>query len=391
MDADVAAPSHPGISPFPIAVPDEDIEDLHRRLRATRWPQPFDGAARRYGIGTDLVRELCDHWLTSYDWRATEAALNDTGSFRTEVDGTAIHFLHAPSPEPGAVPLVLTHGWPGSVVDFVKVAGPLSDPVRHGGSATDAFHVICPSIPGFGFSGPTRQGGWDPKRVAEAVATVVDRLGYRSFIAQGGDWGATISTWLGALYPDRVLGVHLNTVSLRPDQGDGVDDLTAAEQQALARLRRYLDEGAGYAQVQGTRPNTVGLALDDSPAGLCAWIVEKYQEWSECDGDPRRTFTPDELLATVSVYWFTRTAASSARIYRDAALAGTGTYQCPKIEVPTGCAIYPAEIATPSRRWVEPRCNLVHWSEPERGGHFAAYEVPDLFVDDLRAFGRLLR
>lgn len=390
MDADQGEVSQ-AIVPYLIDVPDEDVDDLHRRLQATRWPEPFDGGAPSYGLDTTIVRELCDHWLTGYDWRATEAALNDVGSYRTEVDGTDIHFLHAPSPEPDALPLVLTHGWPGSVVDFVKVVGPLSDPVGHGGSASDAFHVVCPSIPGFGFSGPTHSAGWDPRHVARAFVTLMERLGYPSFIAQGGDWGATISTWLGALFPERVLGVHLNTVSLRPDQGDGVGDLTDAERRALARLRRYVGEGAGYAQIQSTRPNTVGLALDDSPAGLCAWIVEKYQEWSDNDGDPRTAFTADELLATVSVYWFSRTAASSARIYRETALAGTGTYQCPPIEVPTGCAVYPAEIATPSRRWVEPRCNLVYWSEPARGGHFAAYEVPELFVDDLRAFGRLLR
>jgi pimeloyl-ACP methyl ester carboxylesterase len=392
---DQAVLSGPGgdeaIHPFPIHVADEDIEDLRRRLRATRWPAPFDGGGHDYGIDTAVVRSLCEEWEGSFDWRATEARLNALGSFRTEIGGAGVHFLHARSPEAGALPLVLTHGWPGSVLDFADVVAPLADPVAHGADGADAFHVICPSIPGFGFSGPTSRSGWDPRRIADAVATLLDRLGYRRFVAQGGDWGSTISTWLGARYPDRVLGVHLNTVSLSADAGRTTPDLTPAEKRALDRLRRYLDEGSGYAQIQRTRPNTAGLALDDSPAGLCAWIIEKYQEWTDCGGDPRTRFPTDHLLATVSLYWFTRTAASSARIYRETLLAGTGTYDCPRVEVPTGCALYPAEIAAPSRRWAEPRYRIVHWNELPEGGHFAAAEVPDLFVDDVRAFARLLR
>ncbi len=379
------------VQPYPIRVPEDDIADLKRRLAATRWPSPFDAGGNDFGIDMDVVRSLCEEWERRYDWRVTEAALNAIGSFRTEIDGTSVHFLHTPSPEPGARALVLIHGWPGSVLDFSSVVGPLADPVAHGADAEDAFHVVCPSLPGFGFSGPITRAGWDPRRIADAVATLMDRLGYGAFIAQGGDWGATISTWLGACHADRVLGVHLNTVSLAPDAASATPDLTAAEVRALGRLRRYLDSGSGYAHIQRTRPNTVGLALDNSPAGLCAWIVEKYQEWSDCGGDPRTRFTTEHLLGTVSLYWFSHSAASSARIYRETLLAGTGTYDCPPLRVPTGCAIYPAEIAVPSRRWAEERYRIVQWRELPEGGHFAAAEVPQLFIDDVRAFGRLLR
>lgn len=384
--------AEPGsIEPFPVEVPDAAIDDLRSRLGHTRWPERFDGDDWAYGVNTEFMRRLCGYWADSYDWRRHEAVLNSLGSHRSAIDGANVHFLHLRSPEPDALPIVLTHGWPGSVVEFSKVMTPLADPVAHGGDAADAFHVVCPSIPGFGFSGPTRQTGWHTRRVAEAVATLMERLGYDRYVAQGGDWGSTISTWLACLYPSRVAGLHLNTVSLHPDQGNVTDDLTDAEQAALARLHRYLSDGAGYGAIQSTRPNTVGLALDDSPAGLCGWIVEKFREWSDCGGDPLNCFTADELLTNVSVYWFTRTAASSARLYRETAQAGTGTYQCPRVEVPTGCAIYPAEIATPSRRWADPRYNVVYWNKQARGGHFAAFEVPDLFVDDVRAFARLVR
>jgi pimeloyl-ACP methyl ester carboxylesterase len=372
-------------------VPEDAPVDLRRRIEATRWPDALTGTGWSYGIDPGFLRHLCGYWAESYDWRRHEAVLNALGSFRSEIDGANVHFLHLRSPEPNALPIVLTHGWPGSVVEFTKVMAPLADPVGHGGDAADAFHVVCPSIPGFGFSGPTAESGWHTRRVADAVATLMQRLGYDRYIAQGGDWGSTISTWLACLYPRRVLGLHLNTVALHPDQGTATPDLTEAERGALARLHRYLSDGAGYGAIQSTRPNTVGLALDDSPAGLCGWIVEKFGEWSDGGEDPLNCFSADDLLTNVSVYWFTRTAASSARLYRETAQAGTGTYQCPRVEVPTGCAIYPAEIATPSRRWADPRYNVVYWNEQPSGGHFAAYEVPELFVDDVRGFARLVR
>ena len=374
------------IEAFRIAVPDEDLADLRARLRATRWPETWADPEWAYGIDHAFLRDLCRYWADDYDWRRHEAQLNEFAQYRTQVDGASLHFLHVRSPEPDALPLVMTHGWPGSIVEFVKVLGPLTDPVAHGGRRQDAFHVVCPSIPGYGFSGPTPGPGWDTRRVAGALAQLMSRLGYDRYGAQGGDWGASIAVWLGHLVPQHVVAVHINTVATSPDAPDAFDDITPEEERALARVRRYMAEGAGYGAIQSTRPHTVGVALDDSPAGLCAWIVDKFWDWSDHGGDVLRSFTRDELLTDVSIYWFTRTATSAARLYYEAARAGTNAYRIPRLEVPTGCAIFPAEIATPSRRWAELRYNVVHYTRLERGGHFAAYEAPDLFVDDVRTF-----
>jgi len=379
------------IEPFTIAVPDEDIVDLRARLRATRWPQTWADPSWAYGVDTQFLRDLCSYWADDYEWRHHEQVLNTFAQFRAEIDGTNVHFLHIQSPEPDAVPLVMTHGWPGSVVEFTKVIGPLTDPRAHDGDPRDAFHLVCPSIPGFGFSGPTTEPGWDTRRVAAALAELMTQLGYDRYGAQGGDWGASIAIWLGHVDPEHVVGVHLNTVATEPNAHETFPDITPDEESALARLGRYMAEGAGYRAIQATRPNTVGVALDDSPAGLCAWIVDKFFDWSDHDGDVFDSFTRDEILTDVSVYWFTRTATSAARLYYEAAHSGTIAYKIPRLEVPTGCAIYPAEIATPSRRWAERRYNVVHYERLDHGGHFAAYEVPELFVDNVRSFYRELR
>jgi pimeloyl-ACP methyl ester carboxylesterase len=380
-----------GIEPFRIAVPDDDIADLRARLAATRWAETWPDPEWAYGVDPGFLRDLCRYWAEEYDWRHHESQLNHFAQYRTRIDGAQLHFLHVRSPEPDAVPIVITHGWPGSIVEFIKILGPLSDPVAHGGNAEDAFHVVCPSIPGYGFSGPTPGPGWDGRRVAAALAELMGHLGYERYGAQGGDWGASIAVWLGHLDPNHVMGVHINTVATAPNASDAFDDITPEEDQAIARVRRYLAEGAGYGAIQSTRPNTVGVALDDSPAGLCAWIVDKFWDWSDHGGDVLRSFTRDELLTDVSIYWFTRTATSAGRLYYEAAHAGTNAYLIPRLEVPTGCAIFPAEIATPSRRWAELRYNVVHYQRLERGGHFAAYEAPDLFVKDVRGFYRQLR
>ena len=374
------------IEPFRIAIPETDLDDLRARLRATRWPDTWSDPGWTYGVDGAFLRDLCDYWADGFDWRHHEASLNRFDQYRTRIDGAHLHFLHVRSKEPGATPIVMTHGWPGSVVEFLKVLGPLTDPVAHGGKPEDAFHVVCPSIPGYGFSGPTPGPGWDTRRVAVALAGLMAELGYDRYGTQGGDWGASIATWLGHLAPDHVIGVHLNTVPVRPEAPTEFVDVTPEEEQALARVRRYMAEGAGYGAIQATRPHTVGVALDDSPAGLCAWIVDKFWDWSDHGGDVLRSFTRDEILTDVSIYWFTRTATSAARLYYEAAHAGTTAYLIPRLEVPTGCAIFPAEIATPSRRWAELRYNVVHYERLARGGHFAAYEAPDLFVDDVRRF-----
>jgi pimeloyl-ACP methyl ester carboxylesterase len=379
------------IQPFTIAVPDEDIVDLGARIRATRWPVTWADPAWSYGVDTAFLRELCDYWSDRYDWRTHEATLNAFPQYRTEIDGANLHFLHVRSPEPGALPLVMTHGWPGSIVEFAKVLGPLTDPSAHGGDPRDAFHVVCPSIPGFGFSGPTPGPGWDTRRVADAIRRLMAALGYDRYGTQGGDWGASIAIWLGHLDPEHVMGVHINTVATEPNAHEAFPDVTAEETSALERLQRYISEGAGYGAIQSTRPNTIGVALDDSPAGLCAWIVDKFFDWSDHQGNVLDSFSADELLTDVCVYWFTRTATSAARLYYEAAHSGTNAYKIPRLELPTGCAVYPAEIATPSRRWAERRYNVVDFERLERGGHFAAYEVPELFTDNLRRFYRALR
>ena len=380
-----------GIEQFRIAVSDEEIDDLRTRLRATRWAETWPDPGWTYGVDPRFLRDLCSYWANGYDWRSHEARLNRFPQFLTTIDGARLHFIHVRSPEADALPLVMTHGWPGSIVEFDKVLGPLTDPTAHGGRPEDAFHVVCPSIPGYGFSGPTTGPGWDTRRVAAALADLMASLGYTRYGAQGGDWGASIAVWLGHLDPDHVAGVHINTVATSPDPPEEFDDVTPEEEQALARVRRYLAEGAGYGAIQSTRPNTIGVSLDDSPAGLCAWIVDKFWDWSDHGGDLLRSFTRDEILTDVSVYWFTRTATSAARLYYEAAHGGTTAYQIPKLDVPTGCAIFPAEIATPSRRWADFRYNVVHYARMARGGHFAAYEAPDLFTDDVRAFFGSLR
>ena len=379
------------IEPYRIAVTDDDIVDLQSRLRATRWPETWADPAWGYGVDTSFLRDLCRYWADEYDWRIHEARLNEFPQFRTRIDGALVHFLHVRSSKPDALPLVMTHGWPGSVVEFTKVIGPLTNPAAYGGQPSDAFHLVCPSIPGYGFSGPTSGPGWDTRRVAGALASLMAGLGYERYGAQGGDWGASIAIWLGHLDPEHLVGVHINTVATSPTANEGFPDLTPEEETAIARVRRYMAEGAGYGAIQSTRPNTIGIALDDSPAGLCAWIVDKFWDWSDHRGNVLDSFTRDEILTDVSIYWFTRTATSAGRLYYEAAHAGTNAYNIPRLEVPTGCAIYPAEIATPSRRWAEQRYNVVHYERLERGGHFAAYEAPELFVDNVRSFYRQLR
>jgi pimeloyl-ACP methyl ester carboxylesterase len=374
------------IAPFRIDVPDEVLADLADRLGRTRWPERETAAGWQQGVPLETAQALADHWATGYDWRERESRLNRFPQHLTEIDGLPIHFAHVRSPEPAALPLVLTHGWPGSWLEFAEVIGPLSDPAAHGGDPADAFHVVCPSLPGFGWSGKPASPGWGTRRVAQAWATLMDRLGYRRYGAQGGDWGSMVTTLLGATDPDHVAGVHLNMVIAGPGPDDG--EMTDEEREAVAAFERYMAEEAGYSLEQSTRPQTVGYGLVDSPVGQMTWIIEKFWAWTDTDGDPVGALGADRLLDNVMVYWLNRAGASSARIYWE-------SFRQPptdRVEVPAGMAIFPKELFRASRRWAAHQyTDIRRWSVMERGGHFAAMEQPQAFVDEVRAFFRTVR
>jgi pimeloyl-ACP methyl ester carboxylesterase len=382
------------VTPFRIAIPDDELLDLRERLRRTRWPDAETVEDWSQGVPRAYMQELCRYWADEYDWRKTETRLNAHPQFRTEIDGLGIHFLHVRSPHADALPLVVTHGWPGSVVEFLKVIGPLTDPVAHGGDAADAFHVVCPSLPGYGFSDKPTRPGWGLERIAAAWIELMARLGYKRYGAQGSDWGTSISAAIGQRDAERVVGIHL-TPPLAPPDPATLDDLTERERSALASLEHSADWDSGYSQEQATRPQTIGYALVDSPAALCAWIIEKFWAWTDCDGHPENVLTRDELLDNLMLHWLPGTGASSARLYWESLrqvnewISG---HADDIVAVPTGCSIFPRELQRPSRRWAEKRFrDIRYWSEPERGGHFAAFEQPQLFVNELRAFFRLVR
>lgn len=377
------------IRSFRIDIPQADLDALNRRLDLTRWPDELPGVGWEYGVPTSYLQQLAGYWRSSFDWRAVEARLNEIPQFTTTIDGQNVHFLHARSPEPFALPLVVTHGWPGSIVEFLQILGPLSDPRAYGGDPADAFHVIAPSIPGFAFSGPTVEKGWNITRVARAWVELMARLGYERYGAHGGDSGSVISPLVGYLAPKQVVGVHVNG-SLGFPTGDPteLDGLSETERSRLAALLHQLEDGAGYAIVQSTRPQTVSFGLTDSPVGQLAWIVEKFKEWTDPALElPEEAVDRELLLANVSIYWHTRTAASSARLYKEGQ-SGWGQ-RAPRSEVPSGVAVFPGDYGI--RRIAERENNVVHWSEFDRGGHFAAMEAPDLLVGDIRKFFRPLR
>jgi Predicted hydrolases or acyltransferases (alpha/beta hydrolase superfamily) len=372
----------------PIDVAEADLVDLRDRLARTRWPEAETVDGWSQGIPLAYTRELCDYWAHEYDWRATEDRLNGFGPQRTELDGLGIHFLHVRSPEPNALPLVLTHGWPGSIVEVHKVIGPLTDPVAHGDDAADAFHVVCPSLPGYGWSDRPTRAGWKVPRIARAWAELMARLGYDRYGAQGGDWGASVTTSIGEQDPEHVMGIHLNMVIALPDASMGEPD--QRELDAIASFTNYQKHESGYSTQQSTRPQTLGYGLVDSPAGQAAWIVEKFFAWTDCDGHPENVLTRDELLDNVMLYWLPGTGASSARLYWES--FNDFTTKLATVPVPTGASIFPKEISRPSRRWAEGRFpDLRHWNELEKGGHFAAFEQPEVFVDEVRTFFRTVR
>ena len=376
------------IEPFRIEVSDAVLEDLKRRLAATRFPDQIEDTGWDYGAELGCMRELVSYWRDKFDWRAQESRLNALDQFTTTIDGQQIHFVHARSRHPDAFPLLISHGWPGSIVEFLDVIGPLCDPEAHGGRAEDAFHVICPSLPGYGFSEPTRTRGWDAQRMARAFTELMARLGYARYGAQGGDWGSLITTWIGRLDPQHVGGIHLNMPLAPP--GDA-SKLSPQEQADLADLGHFQAEETGYQRIQASKPQTLGFGLNDSPAGLCAWIVEKFRTWSDCGGDLESVYTKDQLLTNVMVYWLTQTITSSTRLYYEVLRQGQAGIGESRIEVPTGVARFPKEIMRFPRAWVAAQYNLVHWTEMPKGGHFAAMEQPELFVADLRKFFATIR
>ena len=381
------------LRPFFIDVAQPVLDDLRSRLHHTRWPEaaPVDGWQQ--GVPLAWLQDICRYWADTYDWPQRQTLLNRHPQFITTVNGLDIHFIHVRSPHAGAMPLVLTHGWPGSVVEFQKVIGPLTDPTAHGGSADDAFHLVVPSLPGFGFSGKPTATGWGVDRIAAAWAQLMARLGYQRYAAQGGDWGSTVTTALGAQDAAHCLGIHVTLAMGARPLPDGTPAPDALH--ALQRAKFYRDWDAGYSKQQATRPQTVGYALTDSPAGQAAWILEKFWAWTDCgdggDRHPENVLHRDELLDNLMLYWVTASAASSARLYWES--FGAGKRAALPVTVPTGVAVYPKEIVPPVRAWMEAAGfqDIRHWQPMPRGGHFAAFEQPALFVDDLRAFFRLLR
>jgi pimeloyl-ACP methyl ester carboxylesterase len=368
------------VEPFTIDIPDADLEDLRRRLRAARWPEAELVDDWSQGIPKAYLREVCEYWAEKYDWRAREAHLNQFAQFRTEINGLGIHFIHVRSPHDDALPLVMSHGWPGSIVEFHKVIAALADPTAHGGQASDAFHVVCPSLPGYGFSDKPRETGWGVGKIADTWGTLMRRLGYERYVAQGGDWGAMVTTCIGAQDPQHCAAIHLN-MPIAPPDPETLADLSEREKSALAGMQHYQDWDSGYSKQQSTRPQTVAYGLVDSPVGQAGWILEKFWSWTDCDGHPENVLTRDELLDNVMLYWLPATAASSARLYWE-------SFRTPPfdaVDIPVGCSIFPKEIFRTSERWAKKRFpKLIHFNELDKGGHFAAFEQPQTFVNELR-------
>ncbi len=354
---------------FRIAVPDHDLADLRDRLRRTRWPERECVDDWSQGVPLSYTREMAGYWADGYDWRDREARLNGFDHFITEIDGLDIHFIHQRSAKPGALPLVITHGWPGSVVEFANVIEPL----------TRDFHVVCPSLPGYGFSGKPTATGWTVERIALAWDVLMKRLGYQRYGAQGGDWGSAVTTQMGRNGLS-CMAIHTNMPLGRP--AGRIDQPSAEDSEALRAIAHYQQWEAGYSKQQSTRPQTLGYGLADSPAGQLAWIVEKLFAWSDCGGHPENVFSRDELLDNVMLYWVNNCAASSARLYWES----FGSFGGDKVEVPTGVASFPKEIIKAPRSWCEAAYTITHWTDMPRGGHFAAFEQPELFVEDVRAF-----
>jgi len=377
------------ITPFTLNIPEAQLDDLRRRLTCVRWPdaETVDGWGQ--GVPLARARALIDYWRDDYDWRRCEAMLNGFGQFRTEIDGLGIHFLHIRSKHADALPLLMTHGWPGSVIEFHKVIGPLTDPTAHGGDARDAFHLVIPSLPGYGFSDKPTRHGWKVDRIADAWIALMHKLGYTRYAAQGGDWGSVITTTIAQKKPAGLAGIHVNLIAVPPQPLS--DPPTPEEQDADAATTFYQRAEMGYAAEQSTKPQTLGYGLADSPVGQAMWIYEKFHGWTDCGGDPDTLFSRDEILDNIMLYWLTNSGASSARLYWESFASQMERLRA-GVDVPAGFSLFPKELVRPPRAWVEKAFStIIHWNTLERGGHFAAFEQPGLFASEVRACFRHIR
>jgi len=381
------------VQPYKIEIPDSVLDDLKSRLERTRWPDELPGTGWDYGSNLDYVKELVEYWRTKFDWHAQEKLINSFSHFKSKVDGLNIHFIHEKGKGPNPMPLVITHGWPGTFFEMYKVIPMLSDPASHGGDPADAFDVVAPSMPGYGFSDATDKRGLSVLSIGDLWAKLMsENLGYQKFAAQGGDWGARVTAKLGLSHGDKVIGIHTtSTSSPTPYQGPGTRELSEAENAMLAQRVQWLADEGGYSHIQATKPQTLSYGLNDSPAGLAAWIVEKYRTWSDCGGDVESRFTKDELLTTITIYWVTQSINSSTRLYYESFFQDWDLAKDEKIQVPVAIASFPRENSVPLREWAERSFNIQQWTDMPSGGHFAALEEPDRLVEDIRKFFRGLR
>ena len=371
------------IKEFTINISQDKLDDLSLRLQHTRWPEKETPNDWSQGTPLSYMKEVCDYWLNEYDWKKEESALNEFPQFITEINGLDIHFIHLKSPHPDAKPLIITHGWPGSITEFLKVIRPLADPTIDGGDPKDAFHVITPSLPGFGFSGKPKEPGFGVEKIASTFSELMQNLGYEKYFAQGGDWGSAVTTALG-MQDVNCQAIHLNMAVVTPDP-ETFDDLTEFEQAAIQSFQFYQDSDSGYSKQQSTRPQTLGYGLTDSPIGQAAWIIEKFYQWTDCDGHPENVISRDELLTNIMMYWLTETAASSAKLYWES----FGEFNGGEVTTPTGVSIYPKEIFRASERWLKKRyTNLKYYNVLQEGGHFAAFEKPEIYINEIRTFFR---
>jgi len=382
-DREESRHSPEAVTTFQVAFPQAALDDLKRRLADPRWPNKEPVSDWSQGLPLANAQRLIAYWRDVYDWRACETRLNSYPQFRTEVDSLGFHFIHVRSAHENALPIILTHGWPGSVIEFLKTIGPLTDPTAHGGRAEDAFHVVIPSLPGFGFSDQPKEIGWDVTRTAKAWHVLMERLGYSRWVAQGGDWGSAVTTVLAQLRPSGLVAAHVNwpfVIPVPPPQNP-----TPGEKRALDAAATFFSEGSGYFRQQATRPQTLAYGLADSPAGQAAWIYEKFWQYTDHKGDPEDALSMDEMLDNITLYWLTNSAGSSARFYWENTVGGMPNVPIERVELPMAASIFPREIFCPPKQWADALWpNIIHWNELDRGGHFAAFEEPKLFVEELR-------